>query len=483
MKKENNNCGGQMLIEALIGLALLALSISFGVILVFGGQDIIVDRINSLDAGIVAKEGVETAKAIIKSNWSGTSDGNHGIVFSNGSWQLSGESDQSNIYTRVVSVETIDANQKEITVTITWPDEKNRSLQYDLTTLVTNWQEVSAIGGDTGGGGLFGDWSNPRTLGTVDLGPGNSATDLDVKDKIVHISAEASASSKPDFFIVDATNGSGPVIKSSLDVGTKGLNALDAAGNYVYAANKNVTDQLVVIDVSNINAPSVVASFSLPGVSGTGAVGQSIFYYSNRVYIATKKASGPELHIIDVSNPGNPIALGSKEINADVNGIYVAGDIAYIANSENEELNIFDVSDPSSIILLGKYDAPGDSEDGKVVQLAGEKLYLGRLVGGSHADHHELHIIDVSSSTSPQNLGSQDLAVDFNDLRVRDHLAFLGTSDPNKEFQVWNISNPASPSFVSSFNFPQVATGIDYEDNLVYVAVRSNDALRIITSQ
>ena len=66
---------------------------------------------------------------------------------------------------------------------------------------------------------------------------------------------------------------------------------------------------------------------------------------------------------------------------------------------------------------------------------------------------------------------------------ARDDLAFIASSNSNREFQVINISDPNNPSLWSYFNFPQVATGIDYEDNLVYVSVRSNDALRIITSQ
>lgn len=472
-----------MLIEALIGLALLALSISFGVILVFGGQNLVIDRTNSLEANIIAKEGAEAVRDVLENDWNSVNDGDHGVIFSNGSWQLSGESDEKEIYTRIVKTETIDPYQKEITVTVTWPDAKNRPLKSELKTLVANWRGVNDTGGDTGGGGLFGDWLNPRTLGTVDLGPGNSATDLDVKNKIAYVSAEASASSKPDFFIIDATDGSNPFIKSNLDIGTKALNALDAAGNYVYAGNRSTENQLVVIDISNISAPNIVTSLSLPGVSGAGAVGQSIFYYSDKIYIGTKKASGPEFHIIDVSNPLNPVSLGSKEVNADVNGIYVEGGVAYVANSEYDELNIFDVSDPSNITLIGNYDAPGDSEDGKVVQIQEGKLYLGRLVGGNHTDHHEFHVVDVLSSSSPQNLGSIDLGVDLNDLRARDYLAFLGTSDSNKEFQVWNIENPENISLISSFNFPQVATGIDYEDNIVYTAVRSNDALRIITSQ
>ena len=174
--------------------------------------------------------------------------------------------------------------------------------------------------------------------------------------------------------------------------------------------------------------------------------------------------------------------MGSKEISEDVGAIYISQNIAYVANSGNGELKIYDVSNPANIVELGSYDAPGSSEEGKSLILVGSKLYLGRTKGGNHDDHHEFHIIDVVNSETPQNLGSKDLAADLNDLRVRDNLAFLGTSDSNKEFQVWNISDPTNITLWSFFNFPQVATGIDYESNLVYVSVRSNDALRIITS-
>ncbi|MEK7576336.1 MAG: hypothetical protein AAB482_01440, partial [Patescibacteria group bacterium] len=393
-----------------------------------------------------------------------------------------GIEDSSIVYTRKISITTLNNNEKSVSSTVTWEASPERTLTVELVTFLTNWPGVEATGGDTGGGGLSGDWNNPRTLGSIDLGPGNSATDLDVKNKIVYVSAEASAVSKPDFFIIDATDGQNPVIKSDINVGSKGLNALDAAGNYVYAANQATTKQLVVIDVSNINSPVIVTSSSLPGVSGSGGAGNTIFYFDSKIYIATKKATGPEFHVFDVSNPLSPTSLGSFEMDTDVNSIYVFNNVAYVAVSADDELRMLNISNPASISQIGNYDAPGDTEDGKVAYLVGTRIYLGRLVGGNHTNHHEFHIIDVSSSSSPQNLGSVDLAVDLNDLRTRDSLAFFGTSDSNNEFQVWNISNPSNLSLVSSFNFPQVASGIDYEDNLVYVAVRSNDALRIITS-
>ena len=62
----------------------------------------------------------------------------------------------------------------------------------------------------------------------------------------------------------------------------------------------------------------------------------------------TKTATGPEFHIVNVATSSSPQEVGSKEIGADVNSIFVAGNTAYLATSDpNEELKIFDVSDPA----------------------------------------------------------------------------------------------------------------------------------------
>lgn len=467
---------GQLLIEALVGLAIVTIALSFGVILVFGGQNILIDRTQSLEARSLGKEGIEAGAILVKNNWDTVSDGDHGISYSNGSWQFGSTSDVSGPYIRKIAITTIDGYQKEIVSTVTWTTTNNRNLSYEITTLITNWKASEATGGDTGGGGLSGDWRNPQTLGSIDLGPGNSATDLDVKSKIVYLSAEASASAKPDFFIVDATVGTSPTILSSINTGPS-LDAVDAAGNYAYLGNRNTSAQLQIVDITNLSSPLLITSFKLPGVSGSGAVGQSVFYYAERVYVGTKKATGPEFNIVDVSDPLNPSWLGAYEIDGDINSIQVEEDLAYVTNSTDNEIIILNISNPSSPTLIGSYNAPG-GEDGKIGYKLGSSIYLGRKSGGSE----ELIIIDVSSSTSPKFLGSEEMSVDVNDIRTRDNLVFLGTSNSNSEFQVWDVVNSADPVFVSSFNFPQVATGIDYEDNLVYVAVRSNDALRIITS-
>ncbi len=466
MTRNKNLDKGQSVLEVLVALAILAISISAAVFLIFQSQSFSLDTAMNQEAIYLAQKGLEISRKTAKENFSA----------------LVNSSTTTDGFLQETIVEIIDDYSKKITNRVTWQTDPLRPQKIELVTIITDWENFVSPpdSTDTGGSGLSGDWRNPRTLGSVDLGPGNSATDLDVVNKIVYLSAEASAAAKPDFFIIDATNGQSPSLVSSINTGDS-LNAVDVSGNYAYVANRSTTAQLQIIDVSDKNNPVLKKSFQLSGVSGSGAIGQTIFYGYSKVFIGTKKATGPEFHIIDVSNPLNPVALGNFEINADVNGIYVRGDLVYIATSA-EELIVLNVVNPAAIAKIGAYNALGDSEYGKIVQIIDKKLYLGRLVGGNNSSYHEFHILNVASSSSPQNLGSKDLATDLNDLRIRDNLAFLGTSDPNKEFQVWDISNPANISFLSSFNFPQVATGIDYEDNIVYVAVRSNDALRIITS-
>lgn len=478
-----NKKGGYSIIEILIAIVFFTASISFTIIILSNSQNVLVNRENDIFAKNLSREGLNGASVIIKNNWYGIADGEYGLLWENNVWSFSGTQDTQNIFTRKITVTTIQNGEREIDSAVTWQESPLRPQEeVELATILTNWVNVVDTGGDDGGGGITGDWRNPRTLGSVDLGPGNSATDLDVKNKIVYMSATASSASKPDFFIVDASNGSSPFVVSQLNTGT-GLNAVDMAGDYAYVANNNSTFQLQVIDVSSIENPELSASFQLPGVSGAGAKGNSIFYSSKKIYIGTKKATGPEFHIIDVSTPTNPEELGSYEVGDDVNAIVVKEGIAYIATPNNEgELEILDISDPSDITEISSFDALGDSEEGKCLFLANPKIYLGRTIGGDHINHHELHILDISTPATPLSLGSKNFSSSINDLVVEDYLMFLATNDSNNEFQIWNISNPSDIVLWSSFNFPQMASGIDYEDNLVYVSVRSNDGLRIITS-
>ena len=92
-------------------------------------------------------------------------------------------------------------------------------------------------------------------------------------------------------------------------------------------------------------------------------------------------------------------------------------------------------------------------------------------------------IVNSANLGSLSVIGSYNTGGQVNDIYIRDYLAFLATSNSTAEFQAVNITSKATPILHSSYNFPQLGTGITYRNNVVYMSVRSNDALRIITSQ
>lgn len=458
---------GQSLIDIMIGLALVSLSIGLAAILVYGGQDMLIDRENTVRANAFAREGLEAAQAILASDWSGTSDGSHGIAFASGTWTFIGTSSVSDVFTRRVVLTALGTDTRVVESVVQWSPAPERPREVVFTTLATNWALVEETGGDTGGGSPSGDWKNPRTLGSVDLGPGNSATDLDVKNKIVYLTAEASDAKKPDFYVVDATNGQSPSIVSSINTGP-GLLGVDAAGSYAYVVGKNNTEELQVINIANIFAPEKVASVNLEG----NADALAVFYASNYLYLGREAGSSEEFVVIDVSNPTNLSVAGSYEVNANVNDVYISGDRAYLATDlDGAGLMILDITNPASIIALGQSYA---ADVHSVFAPTPSKVFLGPA--------QEFQVVDTSFPGAIHTLGIFDPGGAVNDIATRDYLAFIGTSNSNREFQVVDISSSTAPVLHSYFNFSQVATGVDYEDNLVYLSVRSNDALRIITS-
>ncbi len=469
---------GQSIAEILVALGLFVVGIGSVTILIFGGQGIVEDRDDAIYAQSLVKEGVEGATSILKGDWTGAADGTYGLTFSNasGTWQFSGGQDAQNGFTRQITVTTIDANQKKVKSSVAWQAAPGRSLSGELITLVTNWQEAVLCPTDGYGSGVSGNWASPQTLGSIDLGAGNEGTGIDARKKMVYISAKASTASKADIFIVDATDGANPEVLSSLNTGP-GLNAIDVEGRYAYVVSRDDEDHLQIIDICNKTNPTLVSTYELPGGADRGL---SIFYANNKVYIGTDDDSAPEFYIVDVTNRSSPSLLGSLEIGDDVNGIYVAGNTAYLATPLDSELVAVDVSNPANPSIVGSYDAPGNSENGLSVFGVGNRLYLGRAWGAKHTNHHELHVLDITATSSPNNLGSKDVPTDVLDFVVQDHLAFLGTNDSNKELQIFDISNPANITPVATMNFPNYVTALDYEDNVVYASVRSNDAVRII---
>ena len=465
---------GASLLEVLVVTSMFATAALTAFFLLTNELQFLPRSRTALQAIGLAEEGLEAARSIRDQAWTDLAPGTHGLVFPNATWSFHSTSETMDGFTRIVTVTDLAANERRVDATIRWMGSLGRTETFTLSTTLANWRNAFQTR-------LFGDWRIPRTLGTIDLGPGNEGRSLAVHDRFVYMAAMASDENKPDFFVIDATSSTHPIIRGRLNTGP-GLNAVAVRGPFAYVANDDETAQLQIINIANTSTPTLIQSFRLGNNSEEGT---AIVVSGTLVYIATEKEdNNPEFYVVDVSNPTAPSVIGSLNIGATVNDMFIYGSNVYLATASNtRELLIVDATNPTHPVVTGFADLPGTAVAVSVyVNDQDNHAYVTRRQA-SGATTPELVILDVSNPRAPRQIGSLELSADIRSVFAADTLGFLGTALSSQELHIYNVSNPASLTFLSGLNFPQVAHDIAFENNILYVAVRSNDALRMITSQ
>ncbi len=465
---------GGSLFEVIIAIGLLAIFAST-VFLAIGSQYLATTATHqSLTALSMAGEGLEAARSIRDSGWASLTTGAHGVTLSTtSSWAFQGVSDSSGGFTRVITITDLSTNEKQIISTVSWLNAQGQPRSTSVATNVSNWRNVSAPTI------LTGDWSNLRTLGTIDLGPGIAGTGVRVRNKIVYMTGTASQSSKDDFFVINAIDGANPTMEAHIHTGS-GLNALDIEGSFAYVAQDSSTNQLQVINISATSSPYAVANFTLTGNSEEAL---SVAATGTLVLVGTEGGSGSELYLVDVSNPSSPVIKNTLEIGADINRISILGNRAILATSSStKEFIVVNISNPSVPVISASANLPGtNAATGLYVNSQDQRAYITRDLASGVSP--EINAYDVTNPDAPVFLGSTEFSYDIPSVFAADALLFLSTAQSNMEFQLFNATNTQQISFVTGFNFPQVGNDIAFESNFIYIAVRSNDALRILTSQ
>ncbi len=484
-------------IEILIALTLMILVMSAVTLVTFGNQSVSADSETNTEAlhqgQMMMEKAIQTSRASFDSVSSYSQNYSSGIN-----------------YTMNLLINSAPCG-KQATTTVAWLGDHNRSEKVTLNSLLTNIPEAVRLGGNCATTPPPADgWRHPTTLNSIDFTPGGvPATSVAVMNKNVFMTGAASAPSKPDFYIYDSNSVSltqPPILKKALDTGP-GLNFVvvmydTASGNYyAYVANNDKNTQLQVIKIpkSDLTTASLVAcasmcSLNTHGVPATDPApeGQTIFYYDHKIYLGLQQTTGPEFHVFDVSSPESPSWLNSYNLGGDVNQIVVKyyatlnKTLAFLATSGvPHHVVVLDVTNPSSgISFVTSRDFAG-SEKVNAISINGNILFAGRSQSGSPSepDIIALDIIDPVNSGLPV-LGNYYLnAHDVNALAAVGKFLFVGTNDSNNSFVVLDVSNLSSISSWSDvFNYSQITKGLVYENNLVYTANRSNDALRVVYS-
>lgn len=434
---ENKKAFG--VVEVLLAVSIASFLLTFVISTILVAQESLNISGKYNKANFFAEEGIEAIKNIKKEDFSLLVDGTHGIVNTSGTWELSGSSSSSSIYTRQISISTTDADTKDVTSTVTWQQSPQRTGSINLVTRLTNW-EVASAGGD---------WSNPSVLGTQDIAGNSNANKVKVDGQYAYLNRSGS----PDFYIMDISDYSSPSVSGTLVLNGSPRN-LFVSGDYVYIASNSNSQELQVIDVSNKSSPSLEDSLNLGG----SANANGIYVSGNTAYLVRTSSGQDEFYTIDVSNPSSVSELDSIGLSGGTaSDVYVSGDYAYLAtNSNSGELIVIDVSNPNNISQVGSLDLSSGS-NAISVDGYGNYVFIGRRNGDFTA-------INVTIPASPVELGTYDADDDVNDISVDEtsELAFIVTNGSTDNFRVLNISNPLLITLVSQQSISGDQNGVDY---------------------
>ncbi|KND51769.1 MAG: Autotransporter adhesin [Parcubacteria bacterium C7867-001] len=287
------------------------------------------------------------------------------------------------------------------------------------------------------------------------------------------------------FYVLNVSNHSVPTLRGGLANNSvnAGINAVAVAtttnsGNFAFVATNSTTKQLQAIDVTP-TIPLATSTWSVPSGS---VVARSIFYKDGYVFLGlANNPSGPEFYVIDVHNPLSIPAtpLGTYEVGAGINAIYVRSARAYLATDDtNRELIALDLEDLAHPTLRGVYDAAGSTGgQGKSLYTVGNTLYLGRYYSLNNAA--ESLTLDVTNATptltSSYDIGTSGNTIGVYDTIIRGSLAFLltgNTTGASGKVQIASIAANGSMNPGAAVTLPSSAAGtaLDCEDNYLFAA-------------
>lgn len=204
-------------------------------------------------------------------------------------------------------------------------------------------------------------------------------------------------------------------------------------------------------------APSLFGTLDLTTANSGHDTADAISVASLGNYVYLGRAVNPsnEFFVVNVSDPASPSISGQLALGGDPNDIAVSGNYAYIASSDNDgELTVIDISTPSSPTVAATFNltaanSGNANSDGLAITVGQTNyLYLTRVGSGGK----EFYVFDISTPASPSLVGSVDLNGDLNEITISGNYIYGASSDNTQEFQVIDVSSVASPTLVASLD-------------------------------
>jgi hypothetical protein len=251
--------------------------------------------------------------------------------------------------------------------------------------------------------------------------------------------------------IWNVTNPAQPLYESSFGSQISFSHYLASSGNLIGAGDlSGHSPSLLVIDITNPQAPTELGTFGTKGSPNRIAVSGTIGYLAGGY--AT-------LHTVDLSNPAEAFELGmsSPEGSHTAYDVAIRGNYAYTACG-TQGFSVFDISDPTQPNCITTYRPPYNVD--RLVTV-GDYLYV------NDAYSNLLRIYSLSNPAAPESVNA---ITPYHPLYcAANGYLYRGISGG---FAIYNLSDPTAPQLVGSCNLSGGSYIMDLAltGNYIYVA-------------
>lgn len=406
-------------------------------------------------AVLLADEGIEAVRSIRDEDFANLTDGTFGLGIGGGQWSFAGASDTQGIYTRAITINSIDAVRKSITTAISW-NSFGRPKSMSVETILSNWRAAVATSSS---------WPDAITDGTYNVSGTNDGLKVAVQGDYAYMIL---AGGNPDFVVFDVSDSTSPSLVGGLSLSGTPAN-IYVDGNYAYVASNTNSQELQIVDISGPASPSVAATFNASGNNDANGV----FVSGDYAYLARDSGSS-EMVIINISNPLSPSLVGTYNTSANFYEVTVVGNYAYVtSDNDASEVYVINVGIPAVPVFAGFINLAGTDDALTIWSYGGNRLIIGQ------GDVVWLYSVSILPAF-PTLLSSASLGGTVRDVTGLDNSSsyiFAGSDANGAEFNVIDASNELGISVVRTVNENGDVNGVAYSTNydLVIGASDSNN--------
>lgn len=212
-----------------------------------------------------------------------------------------------------------------------------------------------------------------------------------------------------------------------------------ASGRSLYLHDQGLSR----VDLSDPTQPHLVWNLQLPSDSYYSGQLPGLSISGSYAYVG---AGTSGLHVVDLQDPDRPRWVTTLDLEA--YEVAVHANLAFVSEL-NGGVSLVNITDPTDPTVVGTISGSWSARD---MQAVGDYLYIAHYAFPAPSG---LLIYDIADPVNPVLVGSWNTGSDSpRHVEVSGSYAYLGVGTLQGELVVVDVSNPASPEFVSELAFP-----------------------------